>query len=144
MSADTVSKLLTFSITLLGAYVAFAAFTPTIIQKYLDVLEKAPEGTYDQRVMDEFFNPTLQAIRTYVKAFPWLYVVTGTCTGLLLMNLAFSDVPCVGVTCQLLWLPRAVTGGLFLCLLYLAYVAYLFLQLFTKAMEKLTTPKSEG
>jgi hypothetical protein len=137
VSADTLGKLLTLSLTLLGAYVAFISFTPKIIEEYRKVYERMQGTALDRARFKQRFKSTLNLVKGTAKFYPTFFYATGVSAGILLLNLAFSEVACNRTTCLFLWFPHVAGVILFLCLLYLLIVAYSFLQLFVKSVEEL-------
>jgi hypothetical protein len=155
MKPDDLGKILTLGLTLLGAYITFISFIPKILEEYKKLLDsyrdrrsRQPQISKDliEQELKRKFRETQKNIICWTKYYSCFYKITGVSTAVILLNLVFSSIHCnfnipvFNISCNLVQEIQEIIVAVFsislvVCLLYLLWVAALFIDLFYKVIE---------
>ncbi len=152
MKPDDLGKILTLGLTLLGAYITFISFIPKILEEYKKLLDsyrdrrsRQPQisNALIEQELNSKFRKTQKNIIYRTKYYSCFYKITGVSTAVILLNLIFSSIHCnfnipvFNISCNVVQeiIVAVFSISLVVCLLYLLWVAALFIDLFYKVIE---------
>jgi hypothetical protein len=144
MPKDLALELLKLTGTLIAAFIAFAAFAPKVIELYQTVASRTGRNEVQRRAFETQFGRTVRSVNVIIAALPICYGGLALASAVFLLYVLFVSVPCVGITCSLLWIPYLAGLLVTIAVLYLLIVVFAFLQLFRKSAKEALASAETG